>query len=68
MKHYLFKNNLFFQDTQKYFTFHDNKPIQYTSKMYELWLNNFDIKKHKEIVKNLNTFIKSGEYIYLKND
>jgi len=68
MKHYLFKNNLFFQDTQKYFTFHDNKPIQYTSKMYELWLNNFDIKKHKEIVKNLNTFIKSGEYIYLKDD
>ena len=68
IKDYLFKNSLFFKDPQKYFMFYDNKPLQYTNKMYELWLSDFDQIKHKKIVKNLNAFIKSGDYIYLKND
>ena len=33
MKYFLFKNNLFFCDPEKYFIFNKKKPLQFTPKM-----------------------------------
>ena len=34
---------------------------QFTEKFYEYWINNFSIKKHSKIIKNINNFLKSGD-------
>ena len=68
MKYFLFKNNLFFCDPEKYFIFNKKKPLQFTPKMYEYWLKEFNLNHHKKIIKNLSEFINSKEYIYFKNE
>lgn len=41
---------------------------QWTYKMYEYWLKNFDLDKHHELISNLNKFIDNNKYRFRKND
>ena len=66
MKYFFFRHNLFFCDPEKYFVFYKKKPLQFTTKMYEYWLKEFNLKNHENIVNNLNDFIDLKEYIYFK--
>ena len=68
MKYFLYKNNLFFCDPEKYFIFDKKKPLQFTPKMYEHWLKEFNLNNHEKIIKNLSDFLSSKEYIYFKNE
>ena len=65
MKYFTFKYNLFFKKTEKYFKFLNGKPLQYTYKMYEYWLKDFNLETHNDIVRNLKKFITSKNYLFL---
>lgn len=65
MKYLVFEKNLFFKKPSKYFVFLKEKPLQYTNKIYEYWLKDFNIDRHNHIVKNLKNFIKSNDYFFL---
>ena len=39
---------------------------QFSYLVYELWLKEFNIKKHKKIINNINNFIKSNSYVLEK--
>ncbi len=67
MKYLVFKNNLFFKNPEKYFKIINGRPFQYTNKIYEKWLKDFNIQTNNHIVKNLKKFIKSKNYFYLEN-
>ena len=65
MKYLVFKNNLFFKNPDKYFKIINERPFQYTNKIYEKWLKDFNIDTHNYIEKNLKKFIKSKKYFFL---
>ena len=65
MKYSVFKNNLFFKKPEKYFKIVNGRPFQYTNKIYEKWLKEFNINTHNYIEKNLKKFIKSKNYFFL---
>ena len=62
-KHYPDFDNYLFTDLEKYFRYNKNRQIFLTNKCYKLWLEDFSLKKHKDIIKMLENFIKSGDYI-----
>lgn len=65
-KNYIYRKNLFFSNPDKYFKFYKDKPLQFTNKFYEQWLNDFTIKKHRMIISKLKKFIESDDYIFIK--
>lgn len=65
MKYLVFKSNLFFKNPNNYLKFYYGKPLQFTNKIYEKWLKDFNIDKHNYIVKNLKKFIKSKNYFFI---
>ncbi len=62
-KHYPDFDNYLFTDLEKYFRYNKNRQIFLTNKCYKLWLEDFSLKKHKDIIKMLENFIKSGDYM-----
>ena len=65
MKYSVFRNNLFFKKPENYFKIVNGRPFQYTNKIYEKWLREFNINTHNYIEKNLKKFIKSKNYFFL---
>ena len=66
MKNLAFKCNFFFKKTDKYFKFLNGKPLQYTYKTYEYWINDFNLEMHNDIVRNIKKFITSKNYLFLE--
>ena len=71
-EHYFMKN--IYYDKDWIFDTH-NKMIkeigywgQWTYKMYEYWLKNFDKRKHEKLILSLNKFIDSKEYRFKKSE
>ncbi|MDC0436862.1 hypothetical protein OAL81_04885 [Candidatus Pelagibacter sp.] len=62
MKYHMQKKNYFFENNEKYFNFKNGKPLQYTFKMYDYWIKDFNLEKHKNIKENLKKFIESKKY------
>tara|TARA_Y100001970_G_scaffold294343_1_gene451086 strand:- start:15800 stop:17419 length:1620 start_codon:yes stop_codon:yes gene_type:complete len=68
MKYMTHKQNIFFRRPEKYFSFVNNKPLQYTNKIYDYWLKDFNSKIHNYIIQNLEEFIISKNYFYFDTD
>ena len=69
LKEIFSKNHLFFYDQEKYFKYLGNKPLRFTPTVYKYWLDDFDLKKHYQIMNNLEKFITSRNYFYpIKKD
>ena len=62
-KHYSDFDSYLFTDPEKYFRYYKNRQIFLTNKCYKLWLEDFSLKRHKDIIKMLENFIKSGDYM-----
>jgi len=62
-KHYSDFDSYLFTDPEKYFKYYKNRQIFLTNKCYKLWLEDFSVKRHKDIIKMLENFIKSGDYM-----
>ena len=62
-KHYSDFDSYLFTNLEKYFRYYKNRQIFLTNKCYKLWLENFSVKRHKDIIKMLENFIKSGDYM-----
>ena len=66
MYHFLKKllsKNSFFKNNEKYFDFSDKKPLRFTPKIYDYWIEDFDLKIHNRIKLNLKKFILSKKYL-----
>ncbi len=66
MKELVTKNHLFFENPDKYLKYVDSKQIQFSNKIYEVWLNDFNLTKHYKIVNNVKKFISSTNYFFFK--
>ncbi len=64
LKEIFSKNHLFFYNQEKYFNFLNNKPLRFTPTVYKYWLDDFNLKKHIQILNNLEKFIKDENYYY----
>ena len=54
---------------KKYFKYLGNKPLRFTPTVYKYWLDDIDLKKHYQIMNNLEKFITSRNYFYpIKKD
>ena len=60
----IFSKITFFYDQEKYFKYLGNKPLRFTPTVYKYWLDDFDLKKHYQIMNNLEKFITSRNYFY----
>ena len=64
-KNYILKNHLIFKNTNKFFEFKKKVPLRYTTKIYDYWLQDFDLQLHYTIIKNMRIFIESQKYLTL---
>ena len=62
-KHYSNFNNSLFYNLDKYFSQNKKRQIFLTNECYKIWLENFSLKKHKQIIKMTEKFIESGHYM-----
>ena len=63
-KHYSDFDNFLFTDLDKYFKYNNQmRRIILTNECYKLWLEDFSIKRHKDIIRMYENFIKSGDYM-----
>ena len=62
-KHYSNFNNSLFYNLDKYFAQNKKRQIFLTNECYKIWLENFSLKKHKQIIKMTEKFIESGHYM-----
>ena len=62
------KKHLFFEKQQKYFGYIANKPVRFTPKVYKYWLDDFNLKRHNQILNNLEKFINEEKYSYTTNE
>ena len=68
VKELIFQNHLFFKDTEKYFQFADKKPLHLTPKIYQYWLEDFNLGVHNKIINDLREFIYSKNYLTLNRN
>jgi len=64
MKNLVLNNNLFFNNEDKYFKILKEKPLRFTPLVYKHWLDDFNLKKHYEILKNLEIFLNKEDYFF----
>ncbi len=64
MKNLVLNNNLFFNNENKYFKILKEKPLRFTPLVYKNWLDDFDLKKHYEIVNKLEIFLNKENYFF----
>ncbi len=68
VKELIFQNHLFFKDTEKYFQFTEKKPLHLTPKIYQYWLEDFNLGTHNKIINDLRGFIYSKNYLTLNQN
>ena len=56
---------MIFKNTNKFFEFKKKVPLRYTTKIYDYWLQDFDLQLHYTIIKNMRIFIESQKYLTL---
>ena len=59
------KNKSFFKNQDRYFKYLDEKPLRFTPIVYKYWMEDFNLKKHHQILNNLEKFIASKNYLFL---
>ena len=64
----LLSKNSFFTNTKRYFDFSDKIPLRFTPKIYDYWIEDFDLKIHNRIKLNLKKFILSKKYLMLNEN
>ena len=64
MKNLVLNNNLFFNNENKYFKILKEKPLRFTPLVYKNWLDDFDLKKHYEIINKLEIFLNKENYFF----
>ena len=64
-KYFSPNNNYFFHDTRHYFKFNSYRQVFLTYEFYDIWLKNFSLTKHNEMIKKLENFIRSKDYMVL---
>lgn len=67
VKNYITKNHLIFKNTNKFFEFKKKVPLRYTSKIYDYWLKDFDLRQHNSIINDMKNFIESKKYLTLNS-
>ena len=66
MKNYFSPNNsYFFPDTHNYFKFNSYRQVFLTYEFYDIWLRSFLLPNHNEMLKKLENFVKSKDYMIL---
>lgn len=65
--HYSSFNDYIFSKVEDYFKYAKKRQIFLTNKSYKIWLENFSIQRHKNIVKMIEKFVVSGDYMIFKS-
>lgn len=64
IKDFFSKRHLFFDKQDKYFKYLADKPLIFTPTVYKYWLDDFNLKRHNQILNNLEKFINAGKYSF----